>query len=157
MFQHPNSRLAPYGRRRLVEREGPGELVRVDVKKVARIPEGGGWRTRGEGAPRHPDSGAGVARLHAAVDGCSGAACSELPGGERKETCAGFAARACGFFRGLGVEVERVMTDDGPGYRPRLFNERPESAGIGHKHTRPYSPWQNGKAERMNRTLAQEW
>lgn len=49
------------------------------------------------------------------------------------------------------------MADDGPGYRPRLFSERPESAGIGHKYTRPYSPWQNGKVERMNRTLAQEW
>lgn len=139
------------------ERERPGELVHVDVKKVARIPEGGGWRTRGESALRHPDSGAGVACLHVAVDDYSRVAYSELLGDERKETCAGFVARACGFFRGLGVEVERIMTDNGPGYRSRLFNERLESAGIGHKYTRPYSPWQNGKVERMNRTLAQEW
>lgn len=139
------------------ERERPGELVHVDVKKVARIPEGGGWRACGEDELRHPDSGAGTACLHVAVDDRSRVAYAELLGDERGETCAGFVARACGFFRGLGVEVERVMTDDGPGYRSRLFNERLESAGIGHRYTRPYSPWQNGEVERMNRTLAQEW
>ena len=55
-----------------------------------------------------------------------------------------------------GVEVERVMTDDGPGYRSRLFNEWLAASGIAHRYARPYSPWQNGKVERMNRTLAQE-
>lgn len=65
--------------------------------------------------------------------------------------------RARDFYRGLGVEVERVMTDNGPGYRSRLFNEWLAASGIEHRYTRPYSPWQNGKVERMNRTLAQEW
>lgn len=65
--------------------------------------------------------------------------------------------RARDFYRGLGVEVERVMTDNGPGYRSRLFNERLAASGIAHRYTRPYSPWQNGKVEWMNRTLAQEW
>lgn len=55
-----------------------------------------------------------------------------------------------------GVEVERVMTDNGSGYRSSLFNDWLEAAGIERKHARPYSPWQNGKVERMNRTLAQE-
>lgn len=55
-----------------------------------------------------------------------------------------------------GVEVERVMTDDGPGYRSRLFNEWLAASGIAHRYARPYSPWQNGKVERMNRKLAQE-
>lgn len=60
------------------------------------------------------------------------------------------------FYRGLGVEVERVMTDDGPGHRSRLFNEWLAASGIARRYARPYSPWQNGKVERMNRTLAQE-
>lgn len=139
------------------ERERPGELVHVDVKKVARIPEGGGWRARGADALRHPDSGAGAACLHVAVDDHSRVCYCELLDDEQKETCVGFVARARDFFRGLGVEVERVMTDNGPGYRSHAFNEWLESAGIKHKYTRPYSPWQNGKVERMNRTLAQEW
>ena len=65
--------------------------------------------------------------------------------------------RCLGFFSGLGVEVGRAMTDNGPGYRSGEFNALPESQGVRHTYTRPYSPWQNGKVERMNRTLAQEW
>ena len=91
------------------------------------------------------------------LDDRSRVAYAELLGDERKETCVAFMGRARDFYRGLGVEVERVMTDDGPGCRSRLFNGWLEVAGIERKHARPYSPWQNGKVERMNRTLAQEW
>ena len=142
---------------RRYERERPGELVHVDVKKVARVPDGGGRRARGADALRHADSGAGTACLHVAVDDRSRVAYAELLGDERKETCVAFMGRARDFYRGLGVEVERVMTDNGPGYRSRLFNEWLAASGIEHRYTRPYSPWQNGKVERMNRTLAQEW
>lgn len=90
------------------------------------------------------------------VDDCSRVAYAELLG-ERKETCVACMGRARDFYRGLGVGVERVMTDNGPGYRSRLFNEWLAASGIAHRYTRPYSPWQNGKVERMNRTLAQEW
>ena len=65
--------------------------------------------------------------------------------------------RALAFYEGLGVTVERVMTDNGPAYRSGEFNALLEARGIGHKYTRPFSPWQNGKVERMNRTLAREW
>lgn len=142
---------------RRYERERPGELVHVDVKKVARVPDGGGRRARGADALRHADSGAGTACLHVAVDDRSRVAYAELLGDERKETCVAFMGRARDLCRGLGVEVERVMTDNGPGYRSRLFNEWLAASGIEHRYTRPYSPWQNGKVERMNRTLAQEW
>ena len=142
---------------RRYERERPGELVHVDVKKVARVPDGGGWRARGADALRHADSGAGTACLHVAVDDRSRVAYAELLGDERKETCVAFMGRARDFYRGLGVEVERVMTDNGPGYRSRPFDEWLAASGIEHRYTRPYSPWQNGKVERMNRTLAQEW
>ena len=137
------------------ERERPGELVHVDVKKVARIPEGGGHRALGRGCGSA--RGAGTSCLHVAVDDRSRVAYAELLPDERKGTCASFMERCLGFFEGLGVAVERVMTDNGPGYRSREFNGLLEGRGVKHKYTRPYSPWQNGKVERMNRTIAQEW
>ena len=140
------------------ERERPGELVHVDVKKVARIPDGGGWRALGRGGdPSKGHSGAGSSCLHVAVDDFSRVAYAELLPDERKGTCSTFMARCAAFFAGLGAPVERVMTDNGSGYRSRGFNDLLESLGIRHVYTRPYSPWQNGKVERMNRTLAQEW
>ena len=137
------------------ERERPGELVHVDVKKVARIPEGGGWRARGRGCGSAP--GAGRSCLHVAVDDFSRVAYAELLPDERKGTCAAFMGRCLAFFAGLGVAVERVMTDNGPGYRSGDFNALLSGRGVRHIYTRPFSPWQNGKVERMNRTLAQEW
>ena len=139
------------------ERERPGELLHVDVKKVARIPDGGGWGARGESALAHPGSGAGCACLHVAVDDFSRVAYAELLPDERKGTCSAFMARCMSFFAGMGVRVERVMTDNGPGYRSGEFNALLGGRGVRHIYTRPYSPWQNGKVERMNRTLAQEW
>ncbi len=138
------------------ERERPGELLRVDVKKVARIPDGGGWRARGASELDHGRTSAGTACLHVAVDDRSRAAYAELLPDERKETCVAFMGRCLGFFEGMGVAVERVMTDNGPAYHSRLFNEFLSSGGVRHKYTRPYSPWQNGKVERMNQTLARE-
>ena len=139
------------------ERERPGELLHVDVKKVARIPDGGGWRARGASELDHGHTSAGTACLHVAVDDRSRAAYAELLPDERKETCVAFMGRCLGFFEGMGVAVERVMTDNGPAYHSRLFNEFLSSGGVRHKYTRPYSPWQNGKVERMNQTLAREW
>lgn len=139
------------------ERERPGEPLHVDVKKVARIPDGGGWRARGASELDHGHASAGTACLHVAVDDRSRAAYAELLPDERKETCVAFMGRCLGFFEGMGVAVERVMTDNGPAYHSRLFNEFLSSGGVRHKYTRPYSPWQNGKVERMNQTLAREW
>ena len=121
--------------------------------------------------PRHPGQlvpgvggrgcgfrrGAGTACLHVAVDDRSRVAYAELLAGARKGTCAGFMGRCLAFFAGLGVAVERAMTDNSPAYRSGDFNALLERRGIKHKYTRPFSPWQNGKVERMNRTLAQEW
>ena len=137
------------------ERERPSELLHVDVKRVARIPEGGGWRADPSSAPR--GSGAGWVFLHVAVDDRSRVAYAELLGDERGATCAAFALRCLASFAAMGVRVERVMTDNGPGYRSREFNDALSGCGVAHKYTRPYSPWQNGKVERMNRTIAQEW
>lgn len=137
------------------ERERPGELVHVDVKEVARIPDGGGRRALGRGCGSA--RGASLSCPHVTVDDFSRVSYAELLADERKETTRAFVAGAIAFFGGLGVRVERVMTDNGSAYRSAAFAGELASRGIGHKFTRPFSPWQNGKAERMNRTLAQEW
>lgn len=137
------------------ERARPGELVHVDAKKVERIPDGGGHRALGRGCGSR--RGAGSSRLHVAVDDFSRVAYAELLPDERKGTCAAFMGRCLAFFAGLGVAVERVMTDNGPGYRSGDFNALLAAEGVRHLYTRPFSPWQNGKVERMSRTLAQEW
>ena len=137
------------------ERERPGELVHVDVKKVTRIPDGGGHRALGRGCGSRRS--AGTSCLHVAVDDNSRVAYAELLPDERRATACAFMERALAFYGSLGVEVERVMTDNGPAYRSGDFNAMLGARGIKHKYTRPFSPWQNGKVERMNRTLAQEW
>lgn len=137
------------------ERDRPGELVHVDVKKVARVPDGGGHRARGRGCGSA--RGSGSARLHVAVDDFSQAAYAELLPDERKGTCAAFMGRCLAFFGETGVAVEHAMADNGPGCGSAEFNALLEGRGIRHVYTRPFSPRQNRKAERMIRMLAQEW
>lgn len=138
------------------EHESPGDLVHVDVKKLGRIPEGGGWRTLGRQAGSKHRSGVGYAYLHSAIDDHSRVVYSEILGDERKETAAGFWERANTYFTGLGITVRRVLTDNGSCYRSGLFNET-LGEHIVHKYTRPYRPQTNGKIERFHRTLAFEW
>lgn len=138
------------------ERDEPGDLVHVDVKKLAGIPGGGGWRANGRAADGH-HNGAGVRCLHVAVDDRSRVCYAELHGDERRATCVGFLRRAAAFYASLGAPVREVMTDNGPAYRSRAFADELDRLGAGHVFTRPYSPWQNGKVERMNQTLAREW
>ena len=109
------------------EREGAGELLHVDVKKVARIPDGGGHRARGRGCGSA--RGSGSACLHVGVDDFSRVAYAELLPDERKGTCRAFMGRCPGFFEGMGVRAERVMTDNGPGCRSRDFNSLLEERG----------------------------
>ena len=137
------------------ERERPGGLLHVDVERVARIPDGGGHRALGRGCGS--SRGAGHSCLHVAVDDFSRVAYAELLPDERRGTCTAFMSRCPGFFEGMGVGVERVMTDDGPGYRGGKPDDPPGPRGVRHLCTRPSGPWQNGKVERMNRTIAQEW
>jgi len=141
------------------ERERPGELVHVDVKKQGRIPEGGGWRIHGRdrraGARRH--RGQGYDFIHAAVDDRSRLAYAEILADEKKETASAFMTRALGFFAERGIVVERVLTDNGACYRSRPFARVLDEAGVGHRRTRPYRPQTNGKVERFNLTLKWEW
>ena len=152
------------------EVSAPGELVHVDIKKLGRIPDGGGWRAFGRGSAqdlaaavrrvRAARTGAAPSRgytyLHHAVDDYSRLAYSEILGDEKKQTAAGFWQRARAFFADAGIQVTAVMTDNGACYRSRDFAAA-LGATIKHRRTKPYRPQTNGKVERFNRTLAAEW
>jgi transposase InsO family protein len=152
------------------EAAAPGELVHVDIKKLGRIPDGGGWRAHGRGsAPdrrahtarnRAARAGAAASRgyvyLHHAVDDFTRLAYSEQLADERAQTAAGFWLRARAFFTEAGITVTAVMTDNGPCYRSHDFATALGPA-ITHRRTRPYRPQTNGKVERFNRTMNTEW
>ncbi|MFJ8795489.1 IS481 family transposase [Streptomyces sp. NPDC102462] len=142
---------------RRYERERPGELVHVDIKKLGNIPDGGGHKTLGRQAGRKTRSGAGYSYLHNAVDDHSRLAYSEILTDEKKETAVGFWQRAHAFFVQAGITVERVLTDNGSCYKSHLWRNSLTEQGISHKRTRPYRPQTNGKVERFNRTLLDEW
>ncbi|KIC55924.1 transposase [Microbacterium hominis] len=140
------------------EKQIPGELVHVDIKKLGRIPDGGGWRMLGRQAGNRNNNkrGLGYAFLHHAVDDCTRLAYSEQLGDERKETAAAFWERARAFFTEHGITVTGVMTDNGSCYRSHAFADALGKT-VTHRRTRPYRPQTNGKVERFNRTLATEW
>ena len=142
---------------RRIEMTRPGELVHVDIKKLGRIPKGGGWRVHGKAVERgrwHRTK-VGYAFVHSAVDGYSRLAYSEVLNDELGATAALFWIRAAAFFLAHGITVERVITDNGSCYRSRDFNRALGQAK--HTFTQPYRPATNGKVERFNRTLLAEW
>lgn len=148
----------------------PGELVHVDIKKLGRIPDGGGWRVHGRGSDqgrrveaardRAARQGASPSRgyvyLHHAVDDFTRLTYSEELADERKETACAFWLRARAFFAQAGIAITAVMTDNGSCYRSKAFTTA-LGPDIKHRKTRPYRPQTNGKVERFNRTLAAEW
>jgi transposase InsO family protein len=140
---------------RRYEYAAPGDLVHIDVKKLGRIPDGGGWRIHGKAARPNSHRGLGYAFLHTALDDHSRLAYSELLADERQETAAAFWTRAHAYFAGCGISVARVLTDNGNCYRSFAFGEA--LGDVVHKRTRPYRPQTNGKVERFHRTLAEEW
>lgn len=146
------------------ERSIPGELVHVDIKKLGRIPDGGGHRVlhRSDGnrntrnaRTRNQRRGLGYAYLHPAVDDHSRLAYSEILADEKKATAAGFWVRANAYFESCGITVQAVMTDNGSCYRSLNFAQA--LGTVRHIWTRPYRPQTNGKVERFNRTLSEEW
>jgi transposase InsO family protein len=157
---------------RRYERERPGELVHVDIKKLGNIPDGGGHRVldraagkRNRSAHRDPgrrrkipgQANLGYAYLHTALDDHSRLAYTEILEDEKRETATAFLARAAAWYAAAGITIERVLTDNGSCYRSRLWAAACKDLDITHKRTRPYRPQTNGKVERFHRTLADEW
>jgi transposase InsO family protein len=139
-------------------RERPGEPLHIAVKKLGRIPDGGGHRVRGRvtGTPR--SYGGGYDYLHVAVDDMSRVAYVGVFGDERGATCARFVLDAAASFASRGVRIERVLTDNARNYTvSRAFAGALAEIGARHKVTRPFRPQTNGKAERFNQTLLREW
>jgi transposase InsO family protein len=133
----------------------PGQLVHVDIKKLARIDRAG---HRVTGSRRGQRKGrVGWERVHVAVDGATRLAYVEVLADERAETACAFLRRAVAWFAHQGVQVERVLTDNGSAYRSRRHRATCAELGIRHSRTRAYRPRTNGKAERFIKTLAEGW
>jgi transposase InsO family protein len=152
---------------RRYEHPRPGDLVHLDVKKLGKIPDGGGWRIVGRQQGRRNGQATTTARrngravigyhyLHTALDDHSRLAYSELLPNERKDTAAGFWTRARQHFTDCGITVRAVLTDNGACYRSIPFAQS-LGPNVTHKRTQPYRPQTNGKVERFHRTLTEEW
>jgi IS30 family transposase len=142
------------------ERDRPGELIHMDVKKIGRIRDGGGWKANGRQMSRtnaEKKARIGFDYVHSVVDDHSRLAYSEILPDEKGPTCAAFLARAASYFTAHGItRIERIMTDNAWAYRWSL---RDVAAALGARQVfiKPHCPWQNGKVERYNRTLQTEW
>jgi transposase InsO family protein len=152
---HRLSRLEPPEPPNRYCRRHPGELIHVDVKKLARFGRPG-HRVTGRG-PGHYNHKPGWEAVHVAVDDTSRLAYVEILDDDKAATCVGFLRRSIAWFASHGVVVQRVMTDNGPGYKSRLHAEAVADLEIRHLRTRPYRPRTNGKAERFIQTLQVEW
>ena len=144
----------PRDRRVRYERDRPGELLHVDTKKLGRFYTVG-KRILNDGVRRSPR--AGWQHLHVAIDDHTRLAYTELLASERKEDCVAFLERAVAWYAAHGVTVERVLSDNAKAYHSALWADSCQQLGIGRRYTRPYSPWTNGKAEALIKTLLREW
>ena len=145
---------------RRYQRDRPGELIHVDIKKLAGIPDGGGWRTRGRGYKGEKSTKhrrAGYRYIHTAIDDRTRIAYSEILDNEQAATAAAFWRRAAAWYQQIGFTPERVITDNGACYRSGLWHRACQATGTKVKKTRPRRPQTNGKVERFHRILLEEW
>jgi transposase InsO family protein len=147
--------LEPAAPVRRYERQHPGELIHIDIKKLGRFERVGhritGDRRQGE------TRGAGWEYVHVCIDDASRLAFSQILPDEKKESAVAFLKAAVAYYQGLGVTIARVMTDNGSCYRSKAFRKACSDLGLRHIRTRPYTPKTNGKAERFIQTALREW
>jgi transposase InsO family protein len=141
---------------RRYEKQRPGELIHLDVKKLGRF-QGIGHRITGHHANVHRTRGAGWDFVHVCIDDYSRLAYVEILDDEKGQTTVGFLRRALAWFAEHGVKAQRVMTDNGTNYRSHAFRDALVRLRLGHSRTRPYTPRTNGKAERFIQTMLREW
>jgi transposase InsO family protein len=144
------------------ERQRPGELVHMDVKKIGRIPDGGGWKAHGRqmgSTAAKKRARIGYDYVHSLVDDHSRLAYSEILHDEKGATCAGFLSRAATYFARHGITtIQTVMTDNHFSYKhSSALRDVVAALGARQIFIKPHCPWQNGKVERFNRTLQTEW
>ena len=137
------------------ERAASGELIHIDIKKLGRF-ETEGHRVTGDRQAGR-SRGAGWEFVHVCIDDASRLAFSQILPDEKKESAVAFLRAAVAYYAGLGVTVQRVMTDNGSCYRARAFRKACKDLGLKHIRTRPYTPKTNGKAERFIQTALREW
>ena len=155
---------------RRYEHEHPGDLIHVDVKKLGRVPDGGGWRyvgrqqgkknraaTPDKPRNRHHNPLIGICYLHTVIDDHSRVAYVEARDDETKETATDVLRNAVAWFADRGVTVHRVLSDNGSCYKSNLWRDTCHDLGITPKKTRAYRPQTNGKIERFHRTLVEGW
>lgn len=143
---------------RRYQRERPGELIHVDVKKLGGIPDGGGWRLHGrDNDPHQGHAGVGYRYIHSAIDDRTRLVYSEIHHDEQATTAVAFWHRCVAWFRLHGIPCERVLTDNGSCYRSGLWHRACNQTGTAVKKTRPRRPQTNGKIERFHRILLEEW
>jgi transposase InsO family protein len=145
---------------RRYEREHPGEMIHIDIKKLGRI-DGVGHRItgdrRGQSNRRSRGEGLGWEFVHVAIDDNSRFAFAKVMANEKKRSATAFLKAALAYYESLGVKVERVMTDNGPCYKSFAFRRLCKRLGLKHIRTTPYTPKTNGKAERFIQTCLREW
>jgi transposase InsO family protein len=145
---------------RRYQRDHPGELIHIDIKKLGRFHQVGhritGDRT-GQSNPRARRQGAGWEFVHVCIDDASRIAFSQVMADEKKESAVAFLAAAVAYYASLGITVARVMTDNGSCYKSFAFRKACKTLGLKHIRTRPYTPKTNGKAERFIQTSLREW
>ncbi len=141
---------------RRYEREKPGEMIHVDIKKLGRFNKVG-HRISGDPSPSYKSRGAGWEFVHVAIDDHSRIAFAKVMPSERKRSAIAFLKAALAYYQSLGVKVERVMTDNGSCYKSFAFRKACKRLGLRHIRTKPYTPRTNGKAERFIQTSLREW
>jgi transposase InsO family protein len=151
------SALEPAEPVRRYEREHPGELVHLDIKKLGRIGSVGHRITGRQTGVVNRHLGIGWEYVHVGIDDASRIAFVQVMADQRKESAAAFLEAAIAYYAKLGVRVERVMTDNGSCYRSKMFRTACKERGLRQVFTRPYTPKTNGKAERFIQTALREW
>ena len=140
---------------RRYEREHPGELIHIDIKKLGRFDRRN--RITGDRRGQSNSRGVGWEYVHVCIDDASRIAYAEIKKSERKASAVAFLKAAVIYYAKLGVSIQRVMTDNGSCYKSRAFGRACKRLGLKHIRTRPYTPKTNGKAERFIQTALREW
>lgn len=148
--------LEPAAPVRRYERDKPGEMIHIDIKKLGRFNKVG-HRITGDRKGQSSSRGVGWEFVHVAIDDHSRIAFAKIMGSERKRSATAFLKAAIAYYESLGIKVERVMTDNGACYKAFAFRRLCKRLGLRHIRTKPYTPKTNGKAERFIQTSLREW